>query len=261
MRVLFVGAMDREIDGVRARFGCALSEPIYGAYPFWIAHEPGLDIGIVQTHVGESNAAIATAEAIRRFAPACVFKLGCVGGHAEGVHTGDLVVPIAFFHSGAWITRRQDDNTPTADAAQWQSVFGDKPYQVNAENLGGRAHVSQPDQALTQRFAEFANARGAAPVRAYVGGSAMWFFDHGVMQHVLAAQVPDATTSAWVADMESYAVAQACAVGNMPFTGLYRVSNSDYYGEPYDPAAVADMFSGNFVETIAEFVNQLAAQE
>ncbi len=258
MRVLFVGAMDREIDGLRAHFGCEPADPVHGAYPFWIVRERGLDIGIVQTHVGETSAAIATAEAIRRFSPACVFKLGCVGGHAEGVHTGDLVMPIAFFHSGAWITRRQDDNAPTANAAHWQSVFGDKPYQVNAENLGGRAHVLQPDPALTQRFADFAGARGYAPVRAYVGGSAMWFFDHAFMRHVLAAQVPDATTPAWVADMESYAVAQACAVCNTPFTGLYRVSNSDYYGEPYDPATVTGLFSGGFVEAIATFVRALA---
>ncbi len=259
MRVLFVGAMDREIDGVRAHFGCEPGEPVHGAFPFWIAREPKVDIGVVQTHVGEANAAIAAAEAIRRFAPGHVFKLGCVGGHAEGVHTGDLVSPIAFFHSGAWITRRSDDNTPTADAANWQSVFGDKPYQVNAENLGGRPHVLQPDRALTQCFADHARARGFAPVRAYIGGSAMWFFDHDVMLHVLAAQVPDAESPAWVADMESYAVAQACAVCNTPFTGLYRVSNSDYYGEPYDPAAVAELFSGRFVETIASFVRKIAA--
>lgn len=259
MRVLFVGAMDREIDGVRAHFGCAPDAPLHGAYPFWIARELGHDVGVVQTHVGEANAAIATAEAIRRFGPDHVFKLGCVGGHAEGVHTGDLVSPIAFFHSGAWITRRNDDNAPTADAAHWQSVFGDKPFQVNAENLGGRPHVLQPDRGLTQRFADHARACGFAPVRAYVGGSAIWFFDHAFMRHVLAAQVPDAESSAWVADMESYAVAQACAVCDTPFTGLYRVSNSDYYGEPYDPAAVAGLFRGSFVEAIASFVRNIAA--
>lgn len=259
MRVLFAGAMDREIDGLRAHFGCAQSEPLHGAYPFWSARERGLDVGVVRTHVGEANAAIATAEAIRRFAPDCVFKLGCVGGHAAGVHTGDLVSPIAFFHSGAWITRGRDDNRPTSDASRWQSVFGDEPYQINSENLGGRAHVLSPDRALTQRFADFSGARGFAPVRGYVGGSAMWFFDHAFMRQVLSAQVPDAETPTWAADMESYAVAQACAVCRTPFSGLYRVSNSDYYGEPYDPAAVAGLFSGSFVDVIAAFVRTLAA--
>lgn len=115
-----------------------------------------------------------------------------------------------------------------------------------------------PDPALNARYAQHLEAHGLPFVRAYVGGSNMWFFEHCFMSHVLTAQVPDATSDAWVADMESYAVAQACAVMGRPFTGLYRVSNSEYYGEAYDPAAVAGMFEGDFVERIAAFVRGLS---
>ena len=255
LRVLFVGAMETEIAGLRAYYDCASAQPIHGAYPFWTAIRDGLEVGVLQTHVGETNAAIATPEAIRRFTPDVVLKIGCVGGQAEGIHQGDIVVPLAFFHSGAWITRAEVDNAPTSDAAQWQSVFGERPYQVNRANLGGRPHVLAPDPALNARYAKHLEAQGLPFARAYVGGSNIWFFEHAFMRQVLAAQVPDATTDAWVADMESYAVAQACAVLGTPFTGLYRVSNSEYYGEAYDPAAVAGMFEGAFVETVAAFVD------
>lgn len=257
LRVLFVGAMETEIAGLRAHYACVSAEPIHGAYPFWTAGGDGLEVGILQTHVGETHAAIATPEAIRRFAPDMVFKVGCVGGQAEGIHQGDTVVPLAFFHSGAWITRAAADNAPTSDAATWQSVFGERPYQVNRANLGGRPHILAPDPGLNARYAQHLDAHGLPFARAYVGGSNMWFFEHYFMSHVLRAQVPDATSEAWVADMESYAVAQACAVLGVPFTGLYRVSNSEYYGEAYDPAAVAGMFAGSFIQTVAAFVAAL----
>jgi len=256
-RVLFVGAMETEIAGLRAHYDCDSAEPIHGAYPFWTAGGDKLELGILQTHVGETNAAIATPEAIRRFAPDAALKIGCVGGQAPGIRTGDIVVPIAFFHSGAWITRAEPDNVPTSDATRWQSIFGQQPYQVNRANLGGRPHLLAPDRSLNARYARHLEAHGLPFSRAYVGGSNMWFFEHGVMSHVLGAQVPDATTGAWVADMESYAVAQACAVMGTPFTGLYRVSNSEYYGEAYDPAAVSGMFQGAFVRSLAAFVDEL----
>ena len=101
LRVLFVGAMESEIAGLRAHYACVPAEPVHGAYPFWTSGAEGLDIGILLTHVGETTAAIATPEAVRRFAPDAVFKIGCVGGQAEGIHQGDIVVPLAFFHSGA----------------------------------------------------------------------------------------------------------------------------------------------------------------
>lgn len=258
LRVLFVGAMETEIAGLRAHYACVPAEPVHGAYPFWTSSAAGLELGILQTHVGETNAAIATPEAIRRFAPDRVFKVGCVGGQAEGIHQGDIVVAIAFFHSGAWITRAEADNAPTSDAVQWQSIFGERPYQVNRANLGGRPHVLAPDPALNAHFVQHLESHGLPFAPAYVGGSNMWFFEHAFMRRVLAAQVPDATTGAWVADMESYAVAQACAVMGTPLTGLYRVSNSEYYGEAYDPAAVAGMFEGDFVERIAAFVRGLS---
>ncbi len=227
-----------------------------GGYPFWTARLGGVEIGILQTHVGAINAASACAAALVALEPVCVLKLGCVGGHGPGVHTGDVIEPLAFFDSGAWITRDAAD-APTADASRWQALFGPLPYQVNDENLGGRGPLFAPDANLTARFSEAMRASGREPVRAYVGSSAIWFFDHGVMRQALAAQVPDASTQAWAADMESYAIAQVCAAHGAPFTGLLCVSNSEYYDEPYDPGAVAGLFAGGFIDTVVAYIESL----
>jgi nucleoside phosphorylase len=252
-RVLFIAAMDRELAALLARLDAQPTTALPGGYRFWTARLGAVEVGVVQTHVGAINAASACTAALLQFAPACVLKLGCVGGHGPGVHAGDVVEPLAFFHSGAWITR-DEANQPCTDPSRWQSLFGPLPYQVNDDNLGGRGPLYSPDAELTARFAAALRASSRAPVRAYIGSSAMWFFEHRFMQHVLAAQVSDAITPAWAADMESYAIAQVCAAHSTPFTGLYRVSNSEYYDEPYDPAAVATLFAGEFIDTVVAFV-------
>ena len=256
--VLIVAAMDRELDGLRTALDCTKDAPLLGCYPTWVADAQ--PVRIVQTHVGEINAAIASAEAIRQFGPACVLKLGCVGGHSAGIHTSDIVAPVGFFHSGAWITRDFEDDRPTPDATRWQSLYGELPYQVNSENLGGRPPIFAPDAGHTQRYVAHLTAQGLRAVEGYIGSSSMWFFDQAFMQRVLKAQVPDPITPAWAADMESYAIAQACAVHNVPFSGIYRVSNSDYYGEPYDPPFVSSLFTGAFIETIAAYLRELGTE-
>jgi nucleoside phosphorylase len=252
-KTLCITAMDRENAGLIARIGATRDADLPGRFPCWIARHGDREIGVVQTHVGEANAAIATTAALARFAPDRVIKLGCVGGHAEDVHTGDVVLPVGFFHSGAWITR-DSVGVVTADATRWQSVFGGLPYQVNRENLGGRPAVIAPNPGLTDSLASALAAAGIAAARAYIGGSAMWFFDLAFMRHVLTAQVPDATTSRWAADMESHAVAQACAARDTPFSGVYRVSNSDFYGEPYRPDAIAALFDGAFIDAVVRSI-------
>ena len=258
LRVLFIGAMEREIAGLRTHFACAAESAIHNVYPFWRGRSAGLEIGLLQTHVGDINAAIATPEALRRFDPDYVFKMGCIGGHAEGIHTGDIIVPIAFFHSGAWITRSQSATPPPPMQPSGNRSLANCLIRSTRKIWVVSAHVLPPDLALTHHYVEHLQTHGLACGQAYVGSSTMWFFDPRFMGHVLAAQVPNAVTKAWVADMESYAIAQACAVYNKPFTGLYRVSNSDYYGEPYDPDAVADLFSGQFIAALAAFLHHIA---
>jgi nucleoside phosphorylase len=255
-RVLVVGAMDRELAGLRAHYACAPHDALLGAYPFCTAERNGVALSIVQTHVGEVNAALATREAIARCAPQVVLKLGCVGGHSAGLHTGDIVLSLGYFHSGAWITRDFESGAPTADAARWGSAYGDAPYQVNRENLGGRAPVLPADDALTTQLSAHVAQWGECAVPAYIGGGAMWIFDRAMMNRMLPAQVPDARSSEWVADMESYAIAQVCAVCAVPFSGLYRVSNSEFHGEAYQPDVIASFFSGWFIDIAAAFIER-----
>ena len=251
IRILLLGAMDREIDGVRRALDMHGEPALLDVYPRWSTADGAIDL--VQTHVGDVDAAIAATAAIAQRQPRCVLKLGCVGGHSVGVHAGDVVAPAGIFHSGAWIAR-------TSDATQWPPVFGDLPFQVNRENLGGRDAVLRADAALTAAWTQAVQRSGMRAVHAHVGSSNMWFFDRAHMAHVLDANLPDDPLHEWVADMESYAVARACAAAGVPFSGIYRAANSEFHDEPYAPDAVAALFEGDFAALVAQFVRTLAAQ-
>jgi adenosylhomocysteine nucleosidase len=256
-RALIVCAMESELSGVRERLGFAPAAPLIGRYPMWNAQLGAIELALVQCFVGDANAAIATTAAIQAFRPDIALKLGCVGGHSEGIHAGDFVLPRAYFHAGAWLARAGLTGPATSDAARWVSLFGDAPVQVNRDNLGGRAAVITPDSALTARWQRVRAAAGVVCVPAHIGAGMIWFFERAHMAQVLAAHAPDAPDRAWAADMESYAFAQACDAFGVPFTGLYRASNSEYYGEPYDPGAVVRAFGGDFAENVVRFLRDL----
>lgn len=250
--VLILAAMDREFSGLRAALDARSDDAVSNFYPRWTTADRA--ITIVQTHVGDVDAAIAATAAVTQLRPAMVLKLGCVGGHSPGVHAGDVVVPMRIFHSGAWIAR-------TRDAAQWQPIFGDLPHQVNRENLGGRDAVLSVDESLTAAWMHHLRDHGVAFTHAHVGSANMWFFDHVHMAHVLDASLPDDPLREWVADMESYAIARACAVARVPFSGIYRAANSEFHCEPYVPDAVTELFTDRFAALTASFVRKLADAE
>ena len=258
-RILFVGAMDREISDLLSYFDCKESERLQHVYPFWLSmKDMPFELAVLQSHVGDTNAAISTTLALQKYQPDFVFKIGCVGANSKGVHTGDVLLPLGFFHSGSWITRSNTDNTPTANASLWQSVFGDKPYQVNNDNLGKLPYFFEPDSKIVTKYKQFFEKEQLKLTPCYIGGGNMWFFDLKFMENVSKTQIPgNNKDQPWGADMESFAIAQACHVFHTPFMGFYRISNSDYYNEPYIPEHVAKLFDSQFVSKIHSFLETL----
>ncbi len=258
-KILIIGAMETELRDLLTYFRCKSISKVKDYYPMWSAENTiGFDLNVLQTYVGDTNAAISTSLALQSLSPDYVFKIGCVGGNSQGIHTGDLLSPLGLFHSGSWITRSRQDNNPTSDASKWKSVFGELPYQVNNENLGSHPYFIDVNQTLSDKFIGYFNKRENPPISSYVGGGNMWFFDKAFMENVAITHIPgNNPNQVWAGDMESYSIAQACAVFNIPFFGFYKVSNSDFYGEPYIPEKVAKLFDLKFIEDVDKFLNSL----
>lgn len=257
--ILIVGAMDRELRTLLSFYQCSLSTKLQGSYPLWHSTiKRPFEIKVLQTFVGDINASISTALAISSFNPDYVFKMGCVGGSSIGLHTGDTIMPVGFFSTTSWITRSRIDNKPTSDASLWQSVFGDKPYQVTSDNLGGTPYYFKSDVVLGERYKRFFANRNQKLVSAYIGGGNVWVFDLAYAKNVSRTQIPGGSSERiWAADMESYAIAQTCYTYKKPFMGFYRVSDNYFENEQYIPGKVAELFDENFILTVDIFLKTM----
>lgn len=120
--------------------------------------------------------------------------------------------------------------------------------------MSQNSFIFLPDNILLKKYVAFLKKEEMRFMESYIGSGNMWFFDLKFMNEVLKTQVSQPKTTRWVADMESYAITQACYVLKKPFIGFYRVSNSDYYDEPYIPEKVANLFSDSFIKTIEKFI-------
>ena len=262
IKILFVGAMEKEIMDLLKDLKCTEDSKLLGQYPFfvgiWIKDSKYISIGVVNTFVGDLNASVATVAAIQKFNPHYVFKIGSVGGNSAGIYKGDIILPSGYFHSASWITRSCTDNSATSNASLWQSVFGDLPYQVNMENLGNNPYFFVPDKGLSQKYEELLKSKKVKYSSAYIGSSNMWFFEKKYMSNVATTHIPkNSSHKRWVADMESYAIAHSCFIFKKPFFGFYVVSNSDYYDEPYFLEDIAEMFHTVIVPTVTDYLSVL----
>lgn len=245
-KILFVSALESEFNCLKDFYHCNLSQKLFDIYPLYEKD----NIGIVQTFVGDTNAAIATLQAIRIFKPDYVFKIGCAGGNSPDIHTGDIFVPISIFHGSTW-------KANNFDASLWQPLFGDKPNQLSLANLGNNSLNISPDKNIIEKYKNFLETKNIKYVDTYLGSGNIWFSDKKFMNEILKTQIPDAINNHLASDMESYSIALACYVNKIPFAGFYRISNSDFYDEPYLADQVNKYFEIDFVKIIDEFINLL----
>lgn len=240
MKILIVGAMETELRYLLKKLNAKPGKKLFSLYPVYTASYGNIELFIVQTYVGEMNASVAGTEAIRIIRPDAVLKFGAVGGSYYESQAGDCIVPIGFFHRASWITRSFSSNHPTDDAAQWQSVFGSLPYQVNEENLGGIPYYFSAETGLTRAYIISLKEKKSKFSTAYVGGGNMWMFSKGILDNITRTMLPkNAPSKRFVSDMESYALAYVCHVTGTPFSGCYVIASNDYLDEPYDPGKVA----------------------
>lgn len=256
-KVLIIGAMDTELKPLLASIGQTTDSKLIDIFPLHQATVNGVELYIVKTYVGDVNASIAGYEAIRTIDPDLVIKFGAVGGSYPESKAGDIIVPLGFFHRTSWITRNKKTGHPTNNAALWQSVFGELPFQVNSDNLGGMPYsfpVSDELQAACKKSLKQLNLKF---VTAFIGGGNMWMFSQPVLKNVAETMLPKNTGhKRFVSDMESYALTHACYLKQKPFIGCYVVVSNDYLDEEYNPVLVSSQMS-RLVPYVLDLASQL----
>ncbi len=233
--------METELRPLLKSLKATESKKLINIYPLYKARHQTADIFVVETFVGEANASIAGFEAIREVNPDYVIKFGAVGGSYPESKAREIIIPLGFFHRTGWITKDQKTHIPTADASKWDSIYGEKDYQIqeSRHNLGGMSYYFSVPERL-QRFCENTLRKHKMKyVTAYVGGGDMWMTNQQVLNNVAATMLPaSATHRRFVSDMESYSLAHACYLTKKPFIGCYVVASNDYINELYNPELV-----------------------
>lgn len=230
--------MEMELRPILKRLKAKESKKLLNVFPLYKAVHQKTEIFIVETFVGETNASVATMEAIKEVNPDYVIKYGCVGGSYKESENGDVIMPLGFFHRTSWITRTKNGE-PTKDSSLWQSVFGDLPHQVNSRNLGNLPYYFPVDKKLIDLGQTLLKKLGIGTITSYVGGGNIWAFSPEFLDHMADVMLPNDTDhKRFVSDMESYSIAHACFITNKPFFGCYAVASNDYTDEPYDPNRV-----------------------
>lgn len=225
-------------------------------FPYHSTTRNGKEIFLLQTHVGSINAPAAAALALATIKPDYVIKVGCIGGNSAGLKKNDVIVPLSFFHSGAWITRSTKDDTPTSDASVWQRLYGDEPYQNSRSNIGGLDFDFRPDGELNKKYRAVLTKMKIDYKEAHLGSGDFVIFDHGLMNNICknVLQIDPETTS-WCSDNESHAIAHVCSIYKVPFTGVYFIASSDFDDVGgYDPDAIRTQTRETILPLVEELV-------
>lgn len=259
MKILLVAAMPTESEDIITRFGMKFQRSIVDFFPYYSVLRNDREVFLVQTHVGSINAPAAVALALKEIKPDFVIKVGCVGGNSPGVKKNDIVVPISFFHSGAWITKSFLDNKPTSDASLWQRLYGEEPYQNSKDNLGGLDFTFVPDEMLNNNYRNILKRENITYIEANLGSGDMVIFDHKFMDNIRNNLLKTKDANAKLCtDNESYAIAQVCQIFHVSFTGVYFVASSDYEDVGgYNPDNIQKQTRQTILPIIEKLVDEL----
>lgn len=254
MKILVLAAMDSEIETL---IGSNKSHgKLAHLYPYFTSPINSNTI-ICKTHVGPHHANLATSLAISELHPDLVIKFGCVGGASQHIHRGDIVLPEAYFHNSAWITKKQDGSV-SSNINDWINLYGESDYQVTSANLSNISPRINQDTALKSKLELILKEHDVPYNSAYVGSGSVWYF--GEDNNNKVSQVfleKNSVTQTWVADMESYQVSFVCQVLQIPFLGLYAVSSSDFYGEEYNPDIVTDLLNNKLKAIFTSLIRDM----
>lgn len=148
-------------------------------------------------------------------------------------------------------------NQPSSNASEWQSVFGELPYQVNSGNLGGLPYYFPVQKHLQKACEKSLHKLDLKYATAYVGGGNIWMFNKEVLDNVATTMLPRSSKhKRFVSDMESYSLAHACYLTRKPFIGCYVVASNDYSDEEYNPSLVSNQMS-RLVPYVLELASNL----
>lgn len=212
MRIGIISAMESEHRQLAGRLQ-AKRERTEGPFRYVEGELGGNEVVLTQSGIGKVNAALGTAELIRRFEPQCVVSTGVAGGIDKCLRMTDVVVSSRVAYHDVWCG---DGN-----------AYG----QVQGMPLYFEAHAPLVAQALAL------NEDGTLESRIHSG--LICTGDQFVSDRAQLADIKSHFPDGLAVDMESGAIAQTCHIYHMPFLCFRIISDTpgaadDNYGQYLD---------------------------
>lgn len=223
MMAVIEGALDSELDALKARFEPAQTIALGGNWRAEICSLAGGELALLKTGVGTANAAAATALVCSRLAPCALISQGTAGAHDIDLSVGDVIIGRRIVRLGAY-------KSPSAGEGAGISPLAWRALSLEGSALGATEFASAPE--LTALALNRAKCRGIKHVRlGCVGSGDVWNCESDMIAFLNEHFGTDCE------DMETYAAAQVCAEFGAGFLSLRAISNNELRGEAYKPAS------------------------
>ncbi|MEH3085351.1 MAG: 5'-methylthioadenosine/adenosylhomocysteine nucleosidase [Xylophilus ampelinus] len=246
-----LSALPEEQAGLRER----LERPVrhrHAGREVWSGRLHGLPVLLALSGIGKVAAAVTAATLAGMGARRIVFA-GVAGGLAPGVRVGDLVVATGF-------VQHDMDASPLFPRHEVPG-YGRSVFPADAELS---ATLSRACDAVCARAASLFDAQdmsrfGLAGARVHRGLLASG--DRFVAAAGEAAALRAALPGALAVDMESAAVAQACADHGLPFAAVRTISDRADDTAHVDFPAFAAAVAGRYAQAVAADLCGLLSEE
>ena len=197
-----IGAMRIEVEGIVA----ALTEPqtkeLCGT-PFTSGKLNGVPVVVARCGAGKVNAAMCAAAMILHYAPKLIISTGVAGGIGEGVKIGDLVI------------------APHAVQYDYDTTAIGEPKAYVPLGGTGRETVELPtSEKHNAVLADMAADSYKGVHRGVIATGDKFVADPAVCEALKAE------FGAVSCEMETGSIAQVCAAGGVPFSGLRAISDN-----------------------------------
>lgn len=197
MRIAIIGAMEEEVQLLRAQLGELRTDVIAG-FEFYVGTLAGKDVVVLRSGIGKVNAAISTTLLLNHYEISAVINTGSAGGVNQSLNVGDIVI--------ATETTYHD-----VDATHFGYVHGQVP-QMPAHYASDEALVKAAQDALA-----------ATTFHAVTGVVATGDSFIGREEQITSIIERQPVISA--VEMEAGAVAQVCHVFEKPFIIVRSISD------------------------------------
>ena len=152
--------------------------------------------------IGKVNAAIGTAEMIRRHRPDAIISSGCADGNGDDINVQDVVVGREIAYHDVYCGTAIDGST----------VYG---------QVQGMPARFQADPMLLEKARELSHTTYQLSLHEGLTVTGDWFVDSKEKMREIIGKFPEAKA----VDMESAAIAQTCHIFNIPFISFRIISD------------------------------------